>query len=475
MSGMSQYPSYTRARLRWLPQIPSHWEEKRAKYYFREVDERSLTGQEELLSVSHVTGVTPRKKNVTMFMAASNVGHKVCRPGDIAVNTMWAWMGAMGVSAQLGLVSPSYAVYRPRLSTLYHPEFIDQLLRTKPYTSEYLCRSTGIRTSRLRLYPEDFLDIPLVRPPLDEQELLVSYIRRQDRLISRLIRNRRQLIGVLSEQKQAIVNQTLTRGLDAGVSLKSSGIDWLGGIPKHWLVKPLKRWAAMNARVLPESTDPDYEFSYIDIGAVGTGFLLEQPARIRFGNSPSRARRILRGGDTIISTVRTYLKAVLFIRDEPNDLIASTGFAVLSPNPGVVPEALSLAVQSKAFVDIVTARSTGIGYPAIAETRLGTLHIALPPTMKEQEAIVASINQATAQLDAAITSAQREIDLIREFRIRLIVDVVTGKLDVRHLAPPPSEADQSDIEGMDLEETLDDELEGAEEGDIAEEALNADD
>src|SRR4051812_47210164 len=101
MSGIPRYPSYKAARLRWLDQIPSHWEEKRAKYYFREIDERSLSGEEDLMSVSHVTGVTPRKKSVTMFMAASNVGHKICRLGDLAVNTMWAWMGAMGVSRQL--------------------------------------------------------------------------------------------------------------------------------------------------------------------------------------------------------------------------------------------------------------------------------------------------------------------------------------------------------------------------------------
>ncbi|MGZ9111929.1 MAG: restriction endonuclease subunit S, partial [Rhodoplanes sp.] len=111
---LKPYPAYKDSGLPWLGQIPAHWEEKRAKYFFREIDERSRKGDEELLSVSHLTGVTPRsQKNVTMFRAESYVGHKLCRPGDVVFNTMWAWMGALGVARAAGIVSPSYAVYRP--------------------------------------------------------------------------------------------------------------------------------------------------------------------------------------------------------------------------------------------------------------------------------------------------------------------------------------------------------------------------
>ena len=100
----------------WLGDIPQQWEVLRAKYLFREVDDRSANGSEELLSVSHLTGVTPRsQKNITMFKAASYAGHKLCRPGDLVVNTMWAWMGALGVSTHAGIISPAYAVYRPRV------------------------------------------------------------------------------------------------------------------------------------------------------------------------------------------------------------------------------------------------------------------------------------------------------------------------------------------------------------------------
>ena len=428
------YPEYQDSGLPWLGQVPAHWEEKRAKYYFREVDERSTTGAEQLMSVSHKTGVTPRKSTVTMFMAESNVGYKTCRPGDIVINTMWAWMAAMGVARQTGVVSPSYGVYRPRNASFYLPDFIDHLLRTRPYVSEYICRSTGIRASRLRLYPEDFLDIPIVCPPPEEQEAIVRFIAHHDRLVRRFIRNRRGLIEVLNEQKQAIINRAVTRGLDPNVPLKPSGIEWLGDMPEHWMVKPLKRWVSINELVLPESTDPDYTFQYLEIGCVGTGLLVEKPVQLRFGDAPSRARRVLRIGDTIISTVRTYLRAVYFVADNADDLVASTGFAALTPGPGIMPEFLGIALRSAPFIDRVTAHSIGIAYPAISETRLGAFPVAIPPSIDEQAAIVAYVRCETEVLDKGILRAQREIDLIREYRTRLIADVVTGKVDVRHVA-----------------------------------------
>ncbi|MBL1639434.1 restriction endonuclease subunit S, partial [Klebsiella pneumoniae] len=114
MAETKRYPAYRAARMRWLPPVPEHWNEQRAKTFFHEVDERSKTGHEELLSVSHITGVTPRsQKNVTMFKAASYVGSKLCRPGDIVINTLWAWMAALGTSKHAGIVSPAYGVYRP--------------------------------------------------------------------------------------------------------------------------------------------------------------------------------------------------------------------------------------------------------------------------------------------------------------------------------------------------------------------------
>jgi type I restriction enzyme, S subunit len=215
IEGLHPYEDMRPTGFEWLPELPVTWELHRAKYSFRESDERSVTGDEELLSVSHKTGVTPRReKTVTMFMAESYAGHKLCRPGDIAVNTMWARMAALGVSRHVGLVSPSYGIYRPRSRSQFEPRYLDYLLRTEVYRAAYIRSSRGITKSRLRLYPPDFLQIAFVQPHLYEQRLIVRFLDWHGAQTAKFIRTKKQLIALLNEQKQAIIHHAVTRGLD---------------------------------------------------------------------------------------------------------------------------------------------------------------------------------------------------------------------------------------------------------------------
>ena len=198
----------------WLGDVPEHWEVRRAKFFYREADERSTTGTEELMSVSHKTGVTPRKKTVTMFLAESNMGYKLCRPGDIVINTMWAFMAALGVARQNGLVSPSYGVYRPlNIERLSH-DYIDSLLRTEAYRTNYLIRSTGITSSRLRLYPESFLDIPVLCPPSTEQDDIVEYLERATAATNGGIERAHRRIELLQEYRTKLIADVVTGKLD---------------------------------------------------------------------------------------------------------------------------------------------------------------------------------------------------------------------------------------------------------------------
>nr|WP_276554121.1 restriction endonuclease subunit S [Cupriavidus gilardii] len=361
---------------------------------------------------------------------------RACK-GDIAYNMMRMWQGAVGPAPADGLVSPAYVVVRPYDEANSH--YCSYLFRTAAYMQEVNKFSRGIVADRNRLYWESFKQMPSLVPPRPEQDQIVAYLRAQDAHIARFIRAKRKLIELLTEQKLAIIDRAVTRGLNPAAPLKPSGIAWLGEVPAHWEVKPLKRWARLNARTLGEKTDPDFEFRYVDIGSVGTGRLAKELERIRFEAAPSRARRVLRRGDTIISTVRTYLKAIWYVSEDAEDLIASTGFAVLTPSNSVEPEYLGYVIQSNAFVNRVTANSIGIAYPAIAETVLGRFPVALPPTVNEQQDIVAHIKTESAPLDEAIARAEQEIKLIREYRDRLIADVVTGQIDVRGWQPGPDD------------------------------------
>ena len=220
-------------------------------------------------------------------------------------------------------------------------------------------------------------------------------------------------------------------------SYKNSGVEWLGEVPAHWEVRRLKSWLEMNQATLPENTNPDYTFDYLDIGAVGTGRLTAKPEKIRFGVSPSRARRVVRSGDTIVSTVRTYLKAVWHAEDAGADLIASTGFAVLTPKAETSPKFVSYFCQSDPFTNRVTAESVGIAYPAIAETRLGTFEVCLPP-LSEQTAIVRFLDHADQRIRRYIRAKQKLITLLEEQKQAIIHQAVTGQVDVRTGQPYPA-------------------------------------
>jgi len=455
------YPEYKDSGLPWLGEIPAHWEEKRAKYFYREVNERSQTGEEELLSVSHVTGVTPRsQKNVTMFKAESYVGSKLCHAGDLVINTMWAWMAALGVARQTGIVSPAYGVYRPRHSNAFMPDFVDHLLRTQPYASEYFCRSTGIRKSRLRLYPEKFLEIPIVCPPIEEQRQIVAYLTAKDHIIRRFIRNRRLVIELLNEQKRAITSRAVTRGIDAAVRVKASGINWLGDVPEHWEVTRIKNeFHCLNHRRVPlnsveRGTMTKHEYDYY-------------------------------GASGVIDKVDDYLfdddllliaedGANLVLRNLPLAIIARGKFWVNNHAHILKPKRGNIEYLA-GFLETLNYRPwiTGAAQPKLTQDRLMSISICVA-SPEEQGDIVAHIDEATAPLRTAIVRAEREIGLLREHRTRLTADVVTGKVDVRHLALEALTPSPEDLEPLDNGEVLDDELQEDEDLEAVEEVADAD-
>jgi type I restriction enzyme S subunit len=193
----------------WLGAIPAHWEIERSKWLFRERDERSKTGEEELLTVSHLTGVTPRsEKDVNMFEAETTEGYKICFKGDLVINTLWAWMGAMGVSPVKGIVSPAYHVYQP--GPRLEPDFVDALVRMPIFAQEVTRYSNGVWSSRLRLYPEGFFEVFFPVPPLDEQRAIVAHITEETGRLAALGAATERTITLLKERRAALINAAVT-------------------------------------------------------------------------------------------------------------------------------------------------------------------------------------------------------------------------------------------------------------------------
>lgn len=208
--GLDKNVEMKEAEEKWLHNIPNHWRMERGKNLLYETNLRSVDGQEELLTVSQYTGVTPRsKKNVTMFQAESLVDYKICEVGDIAANTMWMWAGAVGVSNYHGVISPSYNTYRQKHND-YNSDYLDYLLRIKPLVDEYASLSTGIRASRLRLYPTQFLSINYPVPPLGEQMDIVDFLDKRTTDIDSLITEKESLINDLEAYKKSLIYEVVT-------------------------------------------------------------------------------------------------------------------------------------------------------------------------------------------------------------------------------------------------------------------------
>lgn len=217
--GLNLNAPYRDSGIPWIGEIPVHWNIERAKWLFVERDIRSDSGDEVLLSVSHLTGVTSRaEKNVNMFMAESLEGYKRCEAGDLVINTLWAWMGAMGVARQPGIVSPAYNVYQP--APELDPDYVDLLVRTPRFAEEITRYSKGVWSSRLRLYPEGLYEAWLPVPPKDEQQTITAHIQTETKKIDDFAKATERTIALLQERRSALISAAVTGQLKIDVSAR---------------------------------------------------------------------------------------------------------------------------------------------------------------------------------------------------------------------------------------------------------------
>jgi type I restriction enzyme S subunit len=191
------------------PLAPAHWVRAKNRHLLRERNDLSTMGAEEMLSVSHITGVTPRSdKNVTMFEAETTVGYRLVSRGDLVINTMWAWMGALGVSKHAGIVSPAYGVYA------FHQKvdvrYFEYLYRSRPYVAEMTRHSRGIWSSRLRLYPASFVRLGIVVPPIAEQAQIADHLDGKLAQLDKLIEKTQRFIHLSKERRAALIAAAVT-------------------------------------------------------------------------------------------------------------------------------------------------------------------------------------------------------------------------------------------------------------------------
>lgn len=435
---------------------PSRWPLYRGKQLFRVIDERSEEGTEELLSVSHITGITPRsQKNVTMFQAESLVGYKLCQIGDIAANTMWTWQGAIGVSNYAGVVSPAYNVYRQN-EEVYNPRFLDMLLRERRLIDVYHSLSTGIRPSRLRLYPDVFLTIRFPVPPREEQDHIVRYLDWKVSEINRLITAHRKEIALLNELKSNIIDKATTRGIASSDVVHNNDIRWDIDYPKHWKIQRIRKSFSFR-KGLP-ITKANLEKSGIAVISYGqvhskknSGVGLNSDL-IRFVNKSyllSNPSSLVEKGDFIFADTSEDVAGCgncVYV-DWDDTIFAGYHSIIAHPNGTSNNKYLAYLFKSPTWRYQIRKKVNGVKVYSITQRMLKDAFILVPP-LNEQESIVAYLDSICMKIDILIEKTNRKIKDLQELRTRLIGDAVTGKIDVRGIEIPNYEyvADEADTE-----------------------------
>ncbi len=461
MALQATYPAYQESGVPWAPRVLQEWNVLRNG---RLLAHRVQTGFPDLpiLEVSLRTGVRVRDmENLKRKQVMSQKEkYKRAAKGDIAYNMMRMWQGALGPAPVDGLVSPAYVVVKPFEEA--NSTYYSYLFRTDAYMREVNKFSRGIVADRNRLYWDEFKQMPSLVPPRPEQDQIVAYLQAQDVHIARLIKAKRDLIGLLTEQKLRIIDHAVTRGLNASVALKPSGIDWLGDVPGHWDIALLKHVADVRFSGVDKHSH-DHEIpvrlcNYTDVyknDKITDGMDLMRAT----ATAGEIARLTLKAGDVIItkdSETPDDIAVPAWLPEGLPGVVCAYHLGLLRPDPGRIKgEFLFRAIGSARIAEQFHVLATGVTRFALGKHDVKNAVIALPP-VEEQKAICKWIDDECKPLEEAILRAEEEIKLIREYRDRQIADVVTGQLDVRGWVPGPDDVvAEEDIAALSGDEEID--------------------
>lgn len=441
-----RYENYKDSGSEWIGEVPIHWNEEKLKYIISTTKGFAFKS-EFFKDCGRAVIKTTDIKNGTIENPITFIDEKyvhdymsvMLKENDILMSTVGSKPEVINSAVgQIGLVSKEYegallnqntVILRSKTREINNKLLYYYLLSNN--YRKYLDLNAHGTANQSSLTLKEILDFTIAIPDVIEQKQIVDFLDKKTTEIDRLIQDKEKLIELLKEQRQAIITEAVTKGLDKNVPMKDSGVEWIGEIPEHWKISRIKYICDINNKVLSENTDEEYKFKYIDIGSVNSYGEIGELETIKFSNAPSRARRIIRSGDTIVSTVRTYLRAVTSFKEVTEDIICSTGFAVLSPRKDIERQYLGYLMRCTKYIDEIVSRSTGVSYPAITSSQIGDLECILPSTM-EQKSIVQRINNQLSRVDRLINDIDVGIKNLKEYKQSLISEAVTGKIDVRN-------------------------------------------
>ena len=442
MAKYQQYAEYKDSGVEWLGKIPHGWKVLRGKYVFQEFRERSTTGEEVLLSVSEYYGVKPRSEKISegdhLSRAESLVDYKKCYKNDLVMNIMLAWKRGLGVSKYDGIVSPAYSVFR--FNKDIHPYFMHHLFRTDLYTSHFKTRSTGVIDSRLRLYPESFLDTEILIPSYDEQAQIANFLDHETAQIDTLIEKQKTLIQLLKEKRQAVISHAVTKGLNTDAPMKDSGVEWLGEVPKHWVVATVRRIISrMEQGKSPQCESSPAkldEWGVLKTSCVNGGNFQEEENKLLPSHIAPHEEYEVKAGDLLMSRasgsinligsvvlVQNNVRAKLLLSDKVFRIYLNKDYDSLFFTY------LMSSSYMRSSIEVAISGAEGMANN-IAKSSIMEFVIPILP-IDEQIEIASYIEAIESKYSFLILKAEQAIQLMQERRTALISAAVTGKIDVR--------------------------------------------
>lgn len=456
---LKPYPNMKDSDVPWLGEVPKNWEVVRGRQLF-EIKKR-IVGELGYPIIS-VTQAGLRIKDVETGegqMSQDYSKYQIVKVGDFAMNSMDLLTGGVGIASSPGATSPDYRVFSIRDKFRCHDRFMLHVFRMLYQNRGFYAWGQGsAQLGRWRLPRKRFNDFLFPVPPPSDQAAIVRFLDYADRRIQRYILTKQKLIKLLEEQKRAIIHQAVIRGLDPDVPLKDSGVEWLGVVPEHWRLVRLKNATRLIMGQSPPSDNCSHE-------RIGVAFLQGcaefgpvHPRPVQYCSAPPKLSPL----NAILMSVRAPVGRLNFADQEYG---IGRGLCAIIPN-----EELFAPIFARYALEVIghgfAISSTGSTYDAVSIGDVGIQPTILPP-LPEQATIVQHLNEATADIGTAVNRAQLEIGLLKEYRTRLITDLITGKLDARETTArlqdeneEPESLDDSEIlaEGEEDGESVDLEL-----------------
>lgn len=418
----------------WLGEIPKEWGTMKIKQIMRKKSIKDFPN-EIVLSLYRDYGVVPKDSrddnhNVT---SEDTSNYKLVDIGDFVINKMKAWQGSMAVSQYRGIISPAYYICQFKKEDV-EKKYIHYLLRNDSYKTEYMRLSTGLRVGQWDLNIEDFLCIPMVLPPLSEQQRIAEFLDRKCGEIDEAIALQEDFIEELKAYKQSVITEAVTRGLNPNVKFKDSGIDWIGKIPQGWEVCRMKDVASLFGRIGFRGYSSD------DLNKEGIGAITLSPSNMKsmvmdysnvtylswekYKESPEI---MIKNGDLLMVKTGSSYGKVSLVKNLPRE--ATINPQILRIVPKVNSNYLGFYLQTSLFIDQVEIGVVGGTIPTISQEKVNNMFVIFPPNI-EQHQIADYLDNKCTEIDNLIAIKQQKIEELKDYKKSIIYEYVTGKKEV---------------------------------------------